>query len=223
MDFDTIYGFIIYSIQFLLPVVMIFFYKFKTTKLSKFYIMYYIALIIILFTHLSYMVIRRLDFSTFILYSPQTTLYLVTFYGLIGLSFTAYLIMFKNWEFPQAFSIAVLCTAIGTYFWEIPTNIYNLFTVGYEVDIFLPLVGLLFFFFILTTCGWKSDNRTKLVVVSSLIISILFLYFRSPLPPSIGKNLSYYWNSPYFMTNRFISTMIVIYCVNKNKPMEKSK
>jgi hypothetical protein len=183
--------------------------------------MYYIALIVTLFAHLSYMVIRRLDFSTFILYSPQTTLYLVTFYGLIGLSFTAYLIMFKNWEFPQAFSIAVLCTAIGTYFWEFPTNIYNLFTVGYEVDIFLPIVGLLFFFFILTTCGWKSDRKTILLFLIGIIISILFLYFRTPVPNNNQNSI--YWNSPYFMTNRFISTLIVIYCVNKNKPMEKSK
>jgi hypothetical protein len=169
------------------------------------------------------MIIKGLELSTFILFSPQTTLYLVTFYGLIGLWFTAYLIMFKKWDFPQAFSIAVICTAIGTYFWEVPTIVYNLFTVGYEVDIFLQLVGFLFFFFILTSCGWKSDKKTILVAISGIVISILFLYFRSPLPPAIGKNLSYYWNSPYFMTNRFISTLIVIYCVNKNKPMEKSK
>ena len=207
------------------PVFMIFLYDIKTAKLNKLYIVGYITLLITLLFYICYILFNPyMSLFTYLFYT-YPTVYLITFYGLIGISFTYYLIQIKKWDFPQAFAISVLATALGTYFWEVPTIIYNFITVGFEIDIFLQLVAIMFFFFIYMKHGWRTDIKAKLTVVLGIVISIIFLYFRATLPPITSSSiiLATYWNSPYFMTNRFISTLIVIYCVNKNKPMEKLK
>jgi len=134
-----------------------------------------------------------------------------------------YLMVDRKWDFPQAFAISVVSVGVGRFFWEAPTIIYNVLQKGFVIDIFLQLVGLLFVLFIYITCGWKSDRKTIIAVLSGVIISILFLYFRSPVPTENSSIIASYWNSPYFMINRFINILIVLYCVNKSKPMEKSK
>jgi hypothetical protein len=68
--------------------------------------------------------------------------------------------------------------------------------------------------------GWNKNSVFMFLI--SLAISTLFTIFREPMPIEMAYR-SPYWNSLYFMTNRFISTMIVLYCVTKSKPMEKSK
>lgn len=215
---DEIYGYLIYISQWLLPILMIFVYDIKTTKLNKIYTTFYIIFMTLFISSLIFFIPQWI-----LLFSTFNTLYLITFYGLISLTFAYYLIEFKEWDLPQASAISIIATCIGTFLWEVPTIVYNLFTRGYEIDIFLQLVVVMFFIFIYTKKGWRTDNKAKLAVILGLIVSMVFLYFRSPIPPTVNRELSLYWNSPYFMTNRFISTMIVIYCVNKIKPMEKSK
>jgi len=222
MNVGDLVGFLTYGVQWLFPVVMIFLYGYKTSKLNNFYQIFYLHLLAVLFVYVIFMFIQHDMPYVFYLFSTYPTTYLMTFYGLICLAFTYYLIVVREWDFPQAFAISVICTSIGTFFWEIPTIIYNLFMVGYEVDIFLQLFVILFFIFVYGTCGWKSDRKTIFVFLFGVVISILFLYFRPIMPQNIS-NESLYWNSPYFMINRFINTVIVLYCVSKNKPMEKSK
>lgn len=220
---DDIYGYLIYFSQWLLPVVMIFLYNYRTIKFNDIYKLFYKYFLVCSFAYIFFLFIRPSEPLLFYLLIHFHTTYLMIFYGLICLAFTYYLINSRSWDFPQAFAVSYICVSIGTFFWEVPTVIYNLFTKGYEVDIFLQLFAIIFFFYILITCGWRSDRKALLSVLLGIIISVIFLYFRSPLPPSIGDDLSYYWNSPYFMINRFINTVIVLYCVNKSKPMEKSK
>jgi hypothetical protein len=143
------------------------------------------------------------------------------FYGIIASTFILFLIVSKKWDFPQAFATSIFCISIGSFLWESPIIIYNLLTVGFEIDILLYLVCLLYVFFLYTKGIWKTDKNAKLALLLSIIISTIFLIFRSPQPTD-RLLLSPYWNSPYFMINRFISTAIVLYCVNTNKHMEKS-
>jgi hypothetical protein len=220
MDIIDFLAVFMYFVQWIFPAFMFFLYNYKTSIFNKAYESIYLcfmlasALFMLSAIYISY---------TFNIFTIYPTIYLVIFYGIISITFTYYLIAYRNWDFPQAFAVSIWCTVMGRYFWELPTIIYNLITIGNVVDILFQIIGLLFFFLIYITCGWKKDKKTMFAVLLGFIISILLLYFRSPVPPKINSDIALYWNSPYFMINRFINTVIVLYCVNKSKPMEKSR
>jgi len=210
-----------FFIMWLMPVAWMALFSVRTDKLNNIFIsIYKYSLVLGLFVFVGLMeyVVSAFNF----IYNSYPTSFLMIFYFTLSLTFTLYLIVVKNWNFPQAISISIICAFIGSFYWETPFLLYNAYTRGFEPEWVLHIMGLMFVWFVHKSVGWKKDTTTLFVVFGGFILATIFMIF-GEVPSPLGIEQYRVWNSVYYMTIRLICTLISFYAVNKSIPKEVKK
>ena len=218
-DYVSIFDFLLIWFQ---PIIWMYFFYFKTTKLDRLAGFGMPTVILfVMFGYLLRFIIPSLDF----LFADNPIFNLFVFYIILGLSFASYLMLIRNWHFPQAISISGLIVFIGSFYWESPYLITNAFLIGFELDWFLHIMGLFVVWFIASSIGWKTDRRSLLIVALGFVIATLFMlgwYVPSSLTLT-AREWASIWNSPYYMADRAICTIIAFSAIKMKAPVWRKK
>lgn len=221
MTFQDIMSIINFILIFFQPILWMYFFHYKSAKLDKLTsILMPVAMAVAPFI---YYILLNLKIS--IDYDPTGRMLdpikLFVVYLELGFAFTLYLMLKKRWNFPQAASISVLLVFIGSYYWESPYLISNAFILGFEMDWFLHLLGLMFVWFIKDTVGWKTDKWTLIMVGLGFVSATIFMlgWYIPPDTQAFGD----VWNSPYYLADRIICTTIAFLAIKKEPVVWRKK
>jgi hypothetical protein len=218
MNTSDFYSLLDFTMVWLQPIFWMYFFYFKSKKLNN--LMVVLMPVAIMLLGISYLLKGMIPFlNNVIQANPIITLFM--FYIGVGFVFALYLMVVKKWDFPQAIAISVLVVFIGSHYWEVPYLITNAFILGFQLDWVLHLVSLMFVWFILKTTGWKTDKKSLGLIVLGLVIATLFM-LGWYIPPSANANETV-WNTPYYMLDRLICTVIVFLAIKKDAPVWRKK
>ena len=142
----------------------------------------------------------------FFIKNGWVTLFLL--YGTLASAFALYL-RTRGWPPIRAIAIGGLSIYVGSYYWEVPYILRNAFITGYENDWWFHAWGLVYMLFIAFTVGWRREWWLLLLgwVVSIAVMTLV------PVAPMGGS--TQIWNSPPYLANRIICTLITFALVKK--------
>lgn len=216
-DFTSLFNFVAIWIQ---PIFWMFFFYSKTKKFDR------IAKIAMPTTAIFLAVLYALKFffpEVDGIYNTYPMFSLYSLYIVLGFSFATYLMASKQWKFPQAISISTLVTFIGGFYWQSPYLVSNAFILGFQLDWVLHLTGLMFVWFVANTTGWKTDKASLSAVALGFVITIVFM-LGWYIPPNSPAHDSYkIWNSPYYMLDRAVCTVIAFLAIKKTAPFWRKR
>lgn len=207
--FYNIYPFVLLWVQ---PIWWMFFFHNKRTDLDKYFSKFAIGLALL------GSVLYLIPITRAFVFSTKPVVSLMVFYTTIGLVFTHILMFRYKWHLPQAMSMSALIVFIGSFYWESPYLIRNAFLLGPELDWVLHITGLMFFWYIKDTVGWKKDPITLVLVVFGFFMATVFMKF-GPLPSPDPTKAYIVWNSPYYLSDRLICTVIAFFAIKKKVPI----
>ena len=188
------------------PVFWMVFYHYKKHKLNQ--VLKWQTLALILGTVLELIPITNYYIN---IYFPSHRLLFM--YSALGTVYTAYYMKYRGWNYPQAISISFLAIFVGSFYWEVPYNIRNMFITGFEYDWLLHLLFIFPIWYLNITVGWRkiSNTRKIILVITGLLISLLFM-LNYPVAPN--TEAAAVWDSPYYLINRIICTTMFFYLIN---------
>lgn len=147
------------------------------------------------------------------LFETYPTFYIMMWYSILGVCYSVWLQDKYKWHFPQAMSIAALATFIGSYLWEVPILMKNVFSTNL-FDWMLHGYGLLIVWFIAVTVGWVSLSKALPGITLSFAISMICMLLM-PTTTSVMSPMES--NSAIYVFNRIASTLIVFKLIKVKK------
>lgn len=183
------------------PVLWMRFYYVKTKRLDCLVPLQVISLWLLLHPNLD------------IFFKKHPILYTMAWYSSLGMLFSIWLQDRYKWHFPQALSVGILGSFIGSYLWEVPHLIRTASSTGL-FDWMLHGFGLLLVWFISTTVGWVSLSKGLPWISLSFAISVICMLLK-PTATSIMSPMES--NSAIYVFNRIASTLIVFKLIKVKK------